>query len=339
MADAVSMKISSIREAGLERSVLSEMFRRMLRIRQYEDAVNFLFLQGKLAGTIHQCQGQEAVAVGSCIGLNDDDYITTTHRPAGHCIAKGMTVHSMMAEMFGKVEGCCQGKGGSMHLGDMDKGVIPAIAIVGAGVPISSGVALGFKMQGNKRLAMAFFGDGAVNEGAFHEGINLAVVWKAPAIFICENNFYGASTHISKVIGTNTIAERTQAYGLPVDTLDGNDVIAVYNAVKRAVERARNGGGPTFIECQTYRRTGHSRSDPNKYRVQEEEAYWLSRDPIVLFRKALMEESLLSESEVDQIENEVKQEVEAAIEYARACEDPKPEDALTGVFSDAGEGN
>ncbi len=339
MANAVSMKISSIRETGLDSKVLGEMFRRMLRIRQYEDAVNFLFLQGKLAGTIHQCQGQEGVAVGACIELNDDDYITTTHRPAGHCIAKGMTLHSMMAEMFGKLEGCCEGKGGSMHLGDMDKGVIPAIAIVGAGVPISAGVALGFKMQKTKKLAMAFFGDGAVNEGAFHEGINLAVVWKLPAVFICENNFYGASTHISKVIGTDTIAQRTAAYGLPVETLDGNDVIAVYNSVKKAIERARNGEGPTFIECQTYRRTGHSRSDPNKYRIPDEEAYWLSRDPIVLFRKALLEEQMLSEAEIVAIETEVTQEVEASIEYARSCTDPQPEDALTGVFSDAEEGN
>jgi pyruvate dehydrogenase E1 component alpha subunit len=313
---------------------MKEMYTRMKLIRVYEDTVNFLFLQGKLAGTIHQCQGQEATAVGAATLLNDDDYITTTHRPAGHCLAKGMSVDSMMAEMFGRTTGCCKAKGGSMHLGDIERGVIPAIAIVAGGIPITSGLAMAFKMQRTSRVAMAFMGDGAVNEGAFHEGINLAAIWMLPAIFICENNFYGASTHVSKVIATETIAERTKSYGIPVDLVDGNDVIAVFNSVSKAVARARRGEGATFIECQTYRRTGHSRSDPNKYRIKEEEQYWLTRDPITLFRLALVKEGYFTDTEIDAIDAMVQKEVDDSVEKAKLDPEPKPEDALQHVFSD-----
>lgn len=333
----ISLDIQSIRDTGLDKRTLGEMYRRMKTIRVYEDTVNHLFLQGKLAGTIHQCQGQEATAVGAAMLLNDDDYITTTHRPAGHCIAKGMSVDSMMAEMFGRTTGCCKAKGGSMHLGDIAKGVLPAIAIVAGGIPISSGLGLAFKMQRSQRVAMAFMGDGAVNEGAFHEGVNLAAVWKLPVVFICENNFYGASTHVSKVIATDTIAERTKSYGIPVALVDGNDIIAVRKAAGEAVDRARRGEGATFIECQTYRRTGHSRSDPNKYRLKDEETYWLARDPIVLFRRALVKEGYFSEIEIDAFDEAVRSEVDASVEKAKADPEPQPEDALLHVFSDEGE--
>lgn len=331
---AITMDIAPISATGLGREALGEMYKRMKLIRTYEDTVNSLFLQGKLAGTIHQCQGQEATAVGAAMFLNQDDYITTTHRPAGHCIAKGMAVDSMMAEMFGKTTGCCKAKGGSMHLGDLEAGVIPAIAIVAGGIPISSGIGLAFKMQRSQRVAMAFMGDGAVNEGAFHEGINLAAVWKLPVIFICENNFYGASTHVSKVIATETIAERTKSYGIPVELVDGNDVIAVYTAAARAIKRAREGQGATFIECQTYRRTGHSRSDPNKYREKEEERYWLARDPITMFRMALVKEGIFTDTEIDACDAAVEQEVADSVAKAKSDPEPLPEDALLHVFSD-----
>ena len=336
-ATAVPMTMASITGTGLSRDTLGDMYKRMKLIRVYEDTVNNLFLQGRLAGTIHQCQGQEATAVGAAMFLREDDYITTTHRPAGHCIAKGMTVDSMMAEMFGRTTGCCKAKGGSMHLGDIGRGVVPAIAIVAGGIPISSGIGLAFKMQRTDRVAMAFMGDGAVNEGAFHEGINLAAVWKLPVVFICENNFYGASTHVSKVIASETIAERTKSYGIPVELVDGNDVAAVYTAVQQAVARARRGEGASFIECQTYRRTGHSRSDPNKYRLKEEEQYWLARDPITLFRLALVREGFFTDADLDAFDAAVEQEVAAAVEKARAAPEPAPEDALLHVFSDAKE--
>lgn len=319
----------------LDNSRLIEMYERMVIIRQYEETINNLFLQGQLPGTIHQSQGQEATAVGACTALRVDDYITTTHRPAGHCIAKGMSVREMMAEMFGKATGSSHGKGGSMHLGDLRVGVITALAIVGAGIPIGAGVGLAFKMQKTDRVGLAFFGDGAVNEGAFHEGLNMAAIWNLPVVFLCENNFYGASTHVSKVIPTETIAARGAAYNIPAEVVDGNDVLKVYEATRQAVARARSGGGPTLIEAQTYRRTGHSRSDPNHYRIKEEQELWYAKDPITVFGKYLVEHAIATQAELDRIHTEAKQLMTDAIAFAQASPEPLPEDALLDVYSDS----
>ena len=224
------------------RQFLLDLYRGMVRIRRFEERVKFLFLEGVMPGTIHQCQGQEACAVGVCAALRPDDVITSTHRPHGHALAKGITTEEAMAELFARTTGCCHGKGGSMHLGDLGKGMVPAVAIVGGGIPIATGMALAFKMRKEKRVAVCFMGDGAVNEGAFHEGVNMGAIWDLPVVYVVENNLYGASTPVSWVMKTKTIAERSRAYGIPGVTIDGNDVLAVYEAAKRrSIGRAQGG--------------------------------------------------------------------------------------------------
>ncbi len=317
---------------GLSNEKLIEMYRRMLLIRHFEDEVKSLFLQGQMPGTIHQSQGQEATDVGVCATLRDEDFITSTHRPHGHCVAKGISTKKAMAELFARTTGCCQAKGGSMHMGDVSVGIIPAIAIVGGGIPIAAGLGLAFKMRHTDRVAACFFGDGAANEGAFHEGVNLAAIWKLPVIFVCENNQYAASTPVSLSFAIQDIAERAAAYGIPGVVVDGNDVLAVYQAAQAAVGRARAGQGPTLLECKTYRRGGHSRSDPGHYRPSEEVEDWLAKDPIPRFRKVLVEEGVLTEEQAERIEEEVIKEIEEAVEYARSSPSPAPEDALKDVY-------
>ena len=318
-----------IESSALKNDDMIEMYRKMLQIRYYEDEIYYLFLQGLMPGTIHQCQGQEAVSVGVCTNLREEDYITTTHRPAGDCIAKGVSIRDIMAEMFAKTTGCCKAKGGAMHLGDIDVGVLPAIAIVGAGIPIAAGVGISLKMKKTDNVVVSFFGDGAANEGAFHEGVNLASVLNLPVVFVCHNNLYGASTHISKVMKVKDIAERASAYGIPGVVVDGNDVLAVYEVTGEAVKRAREGEGPTLVECKTYRRGGHSRGDPGHYRPKEEVEQWLEKDPISRFRTKLIEMEVLTEKKEDEIKD--------AISYARSCPDPKPEDALKYLYWEGGE--
>lgn len=317
----------------IEPELLVAMYRRMVLIRQFEDKIYYLFLQGLMPGTIHLSQGQEAVAVGVCFNLRQDDFITTTHRPHGHCLAKGIPAKEMMAELFGKETGCCRGKGGSMHMGDPKWGVLPAIAIVGGNIPIAAGMALAYKFQKSDRVAVSFFGDGASNEGAFHEALNMAAIWDLPVIFVCENNLYGASTHLSKVTKIEHIAKRAEAYGMPGEIVDGNDVLAVHETAQRAVQKARSGEGPTLLECKTYRRGGHSRGDPAHYRPQEEVAQWLERDPIKIARQNLIENAILTTEEVDQIEKEVEVEIEEAVQFAQESPMPLPEDTLQDVYA------
>jgi pyruvate dehydrogenase E1 component alpha subunit len=307
------------------------MYRRMVQIRQFEDKVYYLFLQGRMSGTIHQYQGQEAVATSVCATLRPDDYITSTHRPHGHAIAKGVSIKSMMAELFGREAGCCRARGGSMHMGDIAVGMPPAIAIVAAGIPVAAGMALAFKFQRTDQVAACFFGDGAVNEGAFHEGVNLAAVWKLPVVFVCENNFYAASTPVQLTTPVG-IADRAAAYGIPGVAVDGNDVLAVYRASQDAVARARSGAGPTLLECQTYRRGGHSRSDPGSYRPKEEVEEWLKKDPIERLKKLLLEKGIADEAAIAAIEGEVQQEIEDAVAFAQESPSPKPEEALPYVY-------
>ena len=316
-----------------EPDFLLSLYRRMLLIRQFEERVKFLFLEGIMPGTIHQYQGQEAVAVGVCSALNPDDVITSTHRPHGHAIAKGVGVEPMMHELFGKASGCCHGKGGAMHIGDLEKGMVPAIAIVGGGVPVATGIALAFKMRKEPRVAACFMGDGAVNEGAFHEGVNMGAIWSLPVIYVIENNRYSASTPISQTVKLKHLAERAAGYGIPGVTIDGNDVLAVYETAREAVASARAGKGPTLIEAMTYRITGHSRRDPCNYQPEAERKEALQKEPIGRFAKKLVAEKIADEPALDAIRREVDAEIEQAVKSAMSAADPKPEDALKDVFT------
>jgi pyruvate dehydrogenase E1 component alpha subunit len=310
------------------------LYEMLVRIRRFEERVYYLFLEGSMPGTIHLYLGQEAVAVGLCANLRTDDYVTSTHRAHGHALAKGVSPRALMAELFGKATGCCGGKGGSMHVGDMRVGMVPSIAVVGAGIPIAAGLALAAKRRKTGQVAICFFGDGAANEGVFHEGINLAAIWDLPVVFVCENNLYGASTHISKVMKVANVADRAAAYGIPGIVADGNDVVAVSEAAAQAVDRARNGGGPTLLECKTYRQSGHSRSDPGNYRSKEEVAFWKERDPLVIQRRRLLGQRLLDEAGLAALEARVELEIEDAVAFARSSPEPGGEEMLRHVYGE-----
>jgi pyruvate dehydrogenase E1 component alpha subunit len=313
-----------------------QMYRQMQRIRQFEEKVNGLFLEGRMPGTLHLYIGQEACAVGVCEALAPEDWITSTHRPHGHAIAKGVALDSMMAELFGKATGCAGGYGGSMHMGDPNVGALTAIAIVGGGVPVAAGMALGFRMRQTGQAVACFMGDGAVNEGAFHEGVNMAAVWSLPVVFVCENNKYGASTPIEEVVRLEKLSDRAAGYGIPGLTLDGMDVLAVYEGIAEAVERARSGAGPAFVECETYRFIGHSRSDTRGYRSREEEEEWKQRDPIPRLAEHLQAEGHATRDDLQAIADEVAGEIERAVKFAEDSPSPEPEDCLRHVFAEGG---
>lgn len=308
------------------------LYRGMVLLREFEERVKLLFLEGTMPGTIHQYQGQEACAVGVCSALELGDMITSTHRPHGHALARGLTPDEVMAELFGKVTGCCKGKGGSMHMGDLAKGMVPAIAIVGGGLPVAAGMALAFKMNGQKRIAVAFMGDGATNEGVFHEALNMAAIWDLPVLYVVENNLYAASTSVAMTVKVPHIADRAAAYGMPGRTVDGNDVLAVYEATMEAADNARKGKGPILLELMTYRITGHSRRDPSLYQPEEEKKRALANEPIGRFGKKLLAERRCAQAELDTIRAEVKAEVQTAVERALAAPEPRPEDALEDMF-------
>lgn len=312
---------------------LTEMYRKMVLIRRFEDRLYGLFLQGLVPSTLHQYQGQEAVAAGVCATLRLNDVVFSTHRPVGHAIAKGVSVESIAGELWGKATGCVSGKGGQMHLADVSVGFLPSNAIVGANIPIAVGAAMGFSMRGLDRVAVSFFGDGASNIGAFHEGLNLAAVRQAPVIFICENNQYAASTHISLTTKIKNIADRAAAYGMPGRVVDGMDALAVYESAQEAVERARAGGGPTLLEYKTYRYMGHSRGDPGNYRSREELEQWRGRDPIPLFRQRLIDTFGMEEEALIAVEERCQAEVEAAIQAAQAAPEPAPEKLYQSVYA------
>jgi len=313
------------------------LWRAMRRIRQFEDGVYQLFQAGRIPGTVHQYQGQEAVATGVCAHLERSDYLTSTHRPHGHAIAKGIPLRGIAAELFGSSAGCCRGHGGSMHMGSPDYGMPPASAIVAGGVPIAAGLGISCQMLRPGAVVACFFGDGAFNNGAFHEGVNLCAIWDLPVVLVCENNFYGASTHITLVNKIPRLAERARSYGLPAETVDGNDVFAVYAAAGTAVARARAGGGPSFLECLTYRRCGHSRRDQNQYRDKQEEQFWLARDPLVLARERLLAEATATEATLEAIQRAVSVEVQEALEWGEAAPRPQGPEALQHVFWEGGQ--
>lgn len=316
------------------REQLLKMYQLMITIRRFEDRLYQLFLQGLVPGTLHQYQGQEAVAVGVCTALEPDDIIFSTHRPVGHGIAKGMTIKSIAAEIMGKADGCAGGKGGQMHLTDVSVGMMPSNAIVGANIPIATGAALGFKLRGEERVSVSFFGDGAANIGAFHEGINLAAVKNAPVIFVCENNQYAASTHISLAMKIENIADRAASYGIPGQIVDGMDVIAVREITQQAIERARKGDGPTLIEAKTYRYMGHSRGDPGQYRSEDEISNWRSLDPVPKFRAYLLDQGINGQM-LASVEESVDDAISEALDYALAAPDPHPSELYSHVYANS----
>jgi len=323
-------------EKGERMSVSKEtavaLFRDVLLIRIFEERAAELYLSGLLPGFIHSYLWEEAVAAGVCRTLRSDDYVTSTHRGHGHVLAKGASPDRMMAELFGKETGYCRGKGGSMHIADFDLNILGANGIVGAGIPIACGAGLASKMQGTDRVTVCFFGDGATNQGTFHEGMNLAAIWTLPVIFVCENNLYALSTPQEIHQKVTDVYARSASYGMPGVLADGNDALDVYEKALPAVEAARRGEGPTLIECRTYRKLGHYIGEPARYRPTEEVEAWRQRDAVAHMRDHLTTSSTLSETECDAMEADVRAEVERAVEFARNSPDPKPEDALEDVY-------
>jgi acetoin:2,6-dichlorophenolindophenol oxidoreductase subunit alpha len=317
-------------------AALREALRRMYLIRRFEEGAEDAYMRGLIHGTMHLSIGQEASAVGACMDLRNSDYITSTHRGHGHCIAKGADPKLMFAEFFGKEEGYCRGRGGSMHIADVESGNLGANGIVGGGLPIAVGAALAIKKQKRDDVTLCFFGDGASNEGAFHEALNMAAIWKLPVLFICENNKYGMSVSTERSMAVAHVADRAAAYGMPGEIVDGNRIEDVAEAVMRATARARAGEGPTLLECKTYRIRGHSKSDRNRYRTKDEIEEWLARDPIGHFEADLESLRLLTKEEVAAIRNDAEAEILAAIEFAKAGTDPLPSEVTRDVYTVGG---
>ncbi len=313
-----------------------EMYRRMSRIRQFENATKDLLLKGELYGAFHTSTGQEASIVGSCMALRDDDYMVGTHRSHGHPIGKGAGLDRLLAELMGKETGVNQGKGGSMHLSDFSIGSLGETSIVGSGLPVAAGAALGSKLKGDGRITLCFFGDGASNQGTFHESLNLAAIWDLPVVYVCENNCYGELTAASEAISVDDVSSRAVAYGIPGVTVDGQDVLAVYDAVSEAAGRARAGKGPSLVETKTYRFENHAIGlRTEDYRDPGEVEEWkANRDPLNLFRGVLAGRGL-DPAEMDRIDDEVAKELESAVAFARSSLPPPPEAAFTHLFSNA----
>lgn len=331
--------MNPLRKAHLDKLIpnfskekLIHLYKQMWDIRLFEEKIDELIKQGKLHGTTHLCIGQEACAVGSC-AVRKDDKITSTHRGHGHSIAKGANMKRMMAKLFGKATGYCKGKGGSMHIANVENGNLGSNGVVAGGIPIAVGSALTAKMKKFDYVTLSFFGDGATNEGSFHEALNLAAIWNLPVVFICENNQYGMSSPVQEMVNIELLSDRAKAYGFPGVTIDGNDMIEVINTVYEAVERARDGKGPTFIEMITYRFNGHSKSDKLIYRTREEEKIWYKKEPINRFKQILLEANILTESEAEKIKEMSLLEVEEALRFAENSPSPTKDDLLTDVYA------
>jgi len=314
---------------------LIEYYKKMLLIRKFESKILSLFDENKIFGTTHVYIGEEAVAVGACSAITRDDYITSTHRGHGHFIAKGGDVKLIMAELFGKEAGYSKGRGGTQHMSDLTIGHLGSNGITSGGIPIATGAGLAIKYKGLERVVLCFFGDGACNEGYFHESLNFASVMELPVIFICENNLYAMSTPVSSVFPTKDISCRSKSYNVPCEVVDGNDVLEVKKAVEKAASKAKKGKGPTFIECKTYRHFGHSRNDPKIYRSKEEEKFWLQKDPITRFKKYLISNGGVTKTKLGEVENDVKIEIENAIKFADECPFPDPNNVEKYVFCES----
>src|SRR5579885_2400605 len=312
-----------------------QMYEQMLKIRLFEEHVNELYKSAKMPGLAHLYSGEEAVAVGVCEALRRDDYITSTHRGHGHCLAKGASVDKMFAELLGKEAGYCRGKGGSMHIADQDTGNLGANAIVGGGAPMATGAALSCKMRGSDQVAICFFGDGALGQGVLYEVMNMAALWQLPVIYVCENNLYNEYTHNSQKTAGDMCA-RARAFDIPTEEVDGQDVRAVYAAASRLVERARQGEGPAFLLCNTYRYYSHHVGDIQRgyYRSKEEEEYWKTqRDPLKILADWMMEQGMADEQTLGQIAQRVQAEVEAGVEFGLQAPYPEPEEVVQDVYA------
>lgn len=309
-------------------------YRLMLTIRCFEEKVEALFARGLIHGTAHAAIGQEAAAAGACLALRRGrDYVTSTHRGHGHCLACGGDARRIMAELFGKETGYSRGRGGSQLMADFSLGFLGSNGITGGGIPVATGAALSFKLRRARRVALCFFGDGAANQGVFHEALNMAALWNLPVVYVCENNRYAMSMPVERAMAVSGIAERAPGYGMPGLTVDGNDLDAVYRAVTAAAQRARRGEGPTLIECRTYRLSGHSRGDPRCYRTREEEAQWRRRDPIPAYRARLRERGLLSADEDRRLRREARDIVRDAVAFAKRSPAPDPATLEQGVYA------
>ena len=314
---------------------LREVLHKMYLIRRFEEGAEDAYTRGLIHGTMHLSIGQEASALGICMPLNPDDQITSTHRGHGHCIAKGATVDRMFAEFFGKTTGYCKGRGGSMHIADVSAGNLGANGIVAGGIPIAVGAALSAKMQKNGKVVICFFGDGANNEGAFHESLNMASIWKLPVVFVCENNGYGMSTSTARSTAVENIADRAVAYAMPGITVNGNDFSAVAEVATEAIARARRGEGPSLIETKTYRHRGHSKSDRNRYRTKEEIEEWKAlRDPINLFESELKQFGVMDDAAIAKVREAVDAEIAAGIAFAKESPTPSTADVLNFVYTE-----
>jgi len=328
-------KYKPIKSYNLSKEKLLKIYQDLLKIRYFENKIVDLYSKGLMPGLAHLYIGEEAIAVGVCANLSERDFAISTHRGHGHLIAQGVDLKRMMAEVLGKETGYCKGKGGSMHIMDVSKGILGADGIVGAGIPIATGSAYSAKVRGTNQVTVAFFGDAASNQGTFHESINMAAAWKLPVVYVCENNLYGISVDIRKVTNTKDIATRALAYNIPGVVVDGNDVLEVYKVTQEAVERAREGKGPSLIECKTYRWKGHHVGDPGRvYRLEKETEEWKERCPIKNFRKRLIKEKISSEEELSLIEKDAKKIIKEAADFAIQSPYPDEKEAYEDLFAE-----
>lgn len=318
---------------ALPKSKLLDIYRKMWRIRCFETKVIELFPEGNIRGSTHTYIGQEASGVGACAALREDDYITSTHRGHGHCISKGGRLDLMMAELLGKATGYCKGKGGSMHIADVDAGILGANGIVGGGIGIATGAGLTCKLRGKDQVCICFFGEGGFNQGALYEAANMASIWKLPVIYLCENNQYAMSTSVQYATSVVDLSSRAVAFGIPGVTVDGMDVLAVHEVVSEAVTRARAGEGPTLVVSTTYRFEGHNVGDAQRYRTKEEVDRWRENDPIGRFKRSALRLDDVTEDELDSIEAEVRAEADAAVEFARSSPEPEMDTLYEDVYA------
>jgi pyruvate dehydrogenase E1 component alpha subunit len=330
-AGPMAMSVAATREVEPARQI--ELLRTMQRIRRFEETAESLYLAGELPGFIHLSIGQEACAAGACLALRQDDYITSTHRGHGHCIAKGAPTGRMMAELFAKETGSCKGKGGSMHIADFSVGMLGANGVVGGGANLAVGAAIAARLRGTDQIALCFFGDGASNRGPLHEAMNLAAVWNLPVIFFCENNQYASTTSVKTVMKVEDVASRAAGYGMPGVIIDGNDASAVYATVRTWVEHARRGGGPVLIEAKTYRMRGHFVGDPQLYRDSAEVEANKANDPIIRLQRRLFDERIVDDAAVEKLKTEVEAEMAEAVRFGRESPLPEPEAALNDLYA------
>ena len=316
----------------ISKDLLINFLYTMMKVRMFEEKVIYLFQNGELPGWIHTYIGEEAVAVGVCSNLEKTDCITSHHRGHGHCIAKGLDIKKMMAELYAKKDGVCKARGGSMHMADANTGVLGANGIVGGGIPIATGAGLGFKYLNKKSIAVSFFGDGASEQGCFHESLNLASVWKLPVIYVCENNLYAETNPISKHMNIENIADRAKSYGIPGVIVDGMDVLDVFKKIKKIVADVREGGGPVLVEAKTYRFRGHYEGDPQVYRSKKEVKKWQQRDPIKLLESELLKEKILDELGINKMKNQIENEIKDSIIFAKNSPEPLKTEVMDFVY-------